>query len=232
MIYTYMIELTWPTDQDPIQDSLHSGRHCLFYNPEFNKNLIRYQQHLDTLSDWANNLIDQHGPAGFLNNPKNYYDIANLVKLNMWVQNIKQQGIVKPMLLWYFGSGNYSSATGESRLRALERIPSITTVSAFISTEQAHQAEFSNLESITTLTRFAKICQAVAGQKFLFRLGDPDGPYGIDWFEYDSNRTAKVTPGESWCVSTISNYLDQHPATVFTPSWFDQPINWDLYKSS
>lgn len=221
-----MIELTWPTDQDPIQESLHSGRHCLFYNPKFDRRLLDHQSGLADLCDWANSQINCQGLARFLQDVHNRDNIANLVKLNMWTHDIRRQGIVKPMLIWYFGAQQYSSATGHSRLRAAERIPAITHVSAFISTSTLYQAEFSNLESVTTMARFAELCGAVPGQRFLFRLGNLHDPYGLDWFEYDSKRTATVTPGDSWCIQALTQYLDQHPETQFTPEWFDQPIAW------
>ena len=221
-----MIELTWPTDQDPIQDSLHSGRHCLFYNPEFNRRFLDHQSTLVDLCIWANNHIVLQGITGFLQDSRNHDSIANLVKLNMWVHDIQQQGIVKPMLVWYFGADQYSSATGHSRLRAAERVPSITHVSAFISTNALYKSEFNELESITTMTRFAELCQAVPGQQFLFRLGNTDDPYGLDWFEYNSQHTTKVTPGDEWCISAIAKYLNRYPDTFFTPDWFDQQIDW------
>jgi len=221
-----MIQLTWPTDQDPVHDSLHSGSHCLFYNPKFARSWLDHQSTLSDLCVWANHRIDQQGISGFLQDHRNRDSIANLVKLNMWVHNIQQQGIVKPMLVWYFGADQYSSATGHSRLRAAERVPGITHVSAFISTSAIYRSEFANLESVTSLDRFAELCGAVEGQQFLFRLANPTDPYGLDWFEYNSQHTASVTPGDDWCLSAVARYLDRHPDTVFTPEWFDQQIDW------
>jgi hypothetical protein len=94
------IECVWPGDQDPIAQSQHDGSHCLFYDPAVPVGHIRYQQTLQDISDWANHQIQRYGIQGFTAEPHNHYDIANIVKLNMWIAGHQQQGIVKPMMLF------------------------------------------------------------------------------------------------------------------------------------
>lgn len=226
------IECTWPSDQDPVALSLHGGAHCLFWNPSVPVATIRYQQTLQHLADWANHQIERHGTAGFLCDPANHYDIANIVKLNMWIHDIRGQGIVKPMMLFYDGQEHLGINNGESRLRALERVPQVMTVQGFVSTRQEHAHLFQALESVATFDRFAELCGAVPGQQFLFTLTDPTAPYGIYWYEYNSSRTAAVTPGDAWCLAALSGYLAQHPETRFTPEWWDILVPWAHYKSS
>jgi hypothetical protein len=226
------IELTYPSDQDPIQDSFHSGVHCLFYDPAIQKTQIYYKQKLEDICDWANFAIRDRGINGFVQEQLNWYDIANIVKLNMWVDNIKQQGIVKPILTYYNGNQKLGINNGESRLRALERISGIDTLRGFISTTVAHAGQFEHLQQVHTFEQFAQLCQAVDQQQFMFTLTDPSAPYGIFWYEYNSCRTAPVTPGEAYCVEVLHLYLQQHPNTVFTPEWFDILIPWANYMSN
>jgi hypothetical protein len=226
------IELTYPSDQDPIQDSFHNGVHCLFYDPAVPKQHIRYKQTLQDICNWANNNIKTHGIAGFIDNPANHYDIANIVKLNLWIDDIKKQGIVKPMLLFYDGEEKFGINNGESRLRALERIPSIDTMSAFVATRREHADRFNKLLPVTTFEQFAQLCGAVDRQQFSFTLTDPQAPYGLYWYEYNSDLTRLVTPGETYCVEVLHLYLQQHPNTEFIPEWFDTLIDWNYYKSN
>jgi hypothetical protein len=225
------IELTLSNNRDPIQESLHNGNHCIFYNPVVDKNKIKSNQSLEDLCNWINQKINQQSISRFLSDIQNHYEIANLVKLNMWVDDLPRRGSIKPMLLHYIGNEKYETGTGESRLRALERVPSIQTVHAFISTHSRHLNQFAYLESITTFERLAELCQADIGQQFLFRLTDADAPYGLDWYEYNSSHTTQTTPGQDYCVSALANYLEDYPDTVFTPEWFDTLINWDSYKN-
>jgi hypothetical protein len=136
------------------------------------------------------------------------------------------------MLLQYLGEPLYASGTGESRLRALERIPAMQTVSAFISTHVKYRHHFTHLELVADFGRFAELCQAESGQKFLFRFTDTLAPYGIEWYEYDSRRTVDVTPGQEYCLEVLTNYLDENQNLKFTVEWFDQVIDWNLYKNS
>jgi len=228
-----MINLEYPCDnQDPIQESFHNGEHCLFYDPAIKRKDIRYTQTLDVISEWANCAIRDRGIDRFIQDKINHYDIANLVKLNMWVNDIQKQGIVKPILIYYDGQEQYGINNGESRLRAAERLTSITALKGFISTGTKHADRFKHLEAVTSFTQFAQLCNAVDGQKFMFTLTDPTAPYGIFWYEYDSQQTAPVTPGEEYCVNALHNYLKQYPDTKFTPEWFDTLVDWGYYKSN
>lgn len=225
-----LIELTWPSARDPIQESLHNGQHCLFYHPAVDKNDIYNNQTLQDLCDWINSGL-ANGKTQFFSNPANFYDIANMVKLNLWVHDLPVKGSVKPMLLNYSGIGKYNSdfnsGTGASRLRAMERIPQIQTVRAFVTTNQSQRSKFADLEEVTTFDRFAELCGAVPNQTFLFRLTDPTAPFGIDWYEYNSDLTATVTPEEQYCCQVLSKYIDRRPDIVFTPQWFEEQIIWD-----
>ena len=223
----------WPNDQnyDPIVESLHSGKHCLFYDKEFDYSKITYRQKLQDLCDWANIGIKDYGCTEFLKEKKHHYDIANLVKLNMWIHNIRTSGIVKPMLIWYLGNEKYIATNGESRLRVLECIPQIATVRGFISTTVDHKEKFKHLTPVTTFDLYAELCGACEGQQFYFRISDDNAPYGIDWYEFNSEKTRIITPGEDYCVAAVSAYLEKHPTTKFTPEWFSNLVDWNQYKN-
>ena len=108
-----ILEFTWPSDQNPIQ-----GQH-LFYNPSCGFDNVVTNQRLQDLCDWANNWLEYDGVDLFVADQRNHYDIANLVKLNMWTADIRKQGIVKPLLILDEGNGTFTAGTGDSRLRCL-----------------------------------------------------------------------------------------------------------------
>lgn len=227
-----LIELQWPSTQDPIVQSQHNGTHCIFWNPVAKFDNVVTQQHLGDLCKWANNWIQTDGVLGFVADPRNHYDIANLVKLNMWIKSIRTHGIVKPWLLQDQGNGTFLAGTGDSRLRCLERMPEITTVPAFISTMSNRKHLYTGLEEVTTFDRFAELCGAVNGQQFLFRLTDNEAPYGLYWYEYNSERTRSVTPGEANAVDMFTNYMQANPNIKITPEWFDSQITWEHHTSN
>ena len=226
-----LIQCEWPGPVDPVSQSFHKGQHCLFYDPSFEHRQVKYQQSLIDLGSWANRCIDKVGVDKFFDNPTNHYDIANLVKLNLWIADIQQQGIVKPMLI-NFANNVYTCATGESRLRALECLPNTRSVVAFIGTHNCNKHLFEHLQPVNDFNHFASLCGAVSGQKFLFRLTDKQADYGIDWFEYDSNRTVSVTPGQNYCVAVLKNYLLTSPNTIFDHNWFRCLVDWQFFENS
>jgi hypothetical protein len=221
-----LVEFHWPSKQDPIQISLNQGMHCLFWNPSCEFRHFSTNQRLNDLCEWANQWLDHDGPAGFLAEPRNHYDIANLVKLNMWIRDIRVQGIIKPFLVLDQGDGTYLAGNGDSRLRCLERLPEIQTVPGFITTHHSRAHLYSDFEPITTFDRFAKLCGADPGQLFTFRFTDSQAPYGLYWYEFNSSRTRSVTPSESQCLIWIEKYFKQHPQVRISPEWFDQDIDW------
>jgi hypothetical protein len=227
-----VIKLKWPSDFDPINQSFHNGQHCLFYDSAVDKTLIRSNQTLQDLCNWVNDRITSLGWDEFVQDQRNHYEIANLIKLNMWVDSLRRDGSIKPMLLQYVGRSLFETGNGESRLRAMERLPTIVTCRAFISTHKNFEDKFSHLIKVKTFDQFAQLCRAVHGQTFSFRLTDANAAYGLDWYEYDSYQTAAVTPSTVFCVEAMTNYFKQHPGTAFSPEWFDTLINWSDYKSS
>jgi hypothetical protein len=228
-----LIEAKWPSNTDPIQQSMHDGAYCLFYDPNYSMlEKITTNQRLSQLCYWASSWIATQGIDNFATDPRNHYDIANLVKLNMWIHDIKQQGIVKPWLLLDRGNGWFEAGTGDSRLRCLERIPYIKEISAFISTTHERRDLYRDLEEVRTFDQFASICKVDPGTRFLFRLTGPQAPYGLYWYEYSSKLTESVTPGQDDAVEMFVNYYQENLSVEITPEWFDTLVPWASYKSN
>jgi hypothetical protein len=223
-----IIEVTYPNDRDPIKESFHSGRHCLFWNPKFEKDSLPARVKMIHLCDWANQSLQKQGVEGFFSSPGNHYNIANIVKLNLWVNDIRQQGVVKPVLAYYHEEGYLGLNNGESRFMALERIPHITHLSGFVSTHIKFAHLFTELEPVICFEQFAQLCKAAPGQQFLFTLTDPTADYGIYWYEYNSELTRRVTPNQTACINALRKYLENAHNHYFLPDWFDCPISWDL----
>ena len=224
-------QYVWPCDTDPVQRASHHSQHCLFWNPARSVADISTNQTLQDLCDWAMQWLTQDGLSAFVADRRNHYDIANLVKLNMWIHDIRQQGIVKPWLILDAGDGSYWAGTGDSRLRCLEVLPEIQTVPALISTHRDRAWLYQDLEPVRDFAALARHCRAQLGQLFLFRFTDLQAPYGLYWYEYNSELTRRVTPSESWCVTAFQNYW-QHQAEPITKQWFATPRDWWHYTGT
>lgn len=224
-----LVTLTWPNSRDPVIESFHNGVHCLFYNPAQLFDNVQTNQRLQDLCNWANAGL-KFGVQTFVADSTNHYDIANLIKLNMWIADIKTQGIVKPLMMLDQGNGTFLAGTGDSRLRCLECIPAISRVPAFISTLKERAELYSDLEPVMCFDQFAELCRAEPGQEFLFRLTDASAPYGIYWYEYNAERTRSVTPEQSWCVNTFYNYAQHNADLLITKEWFNELKDWQTFS--
>lgn len=224
-----LIDVTWPSDLDPILQLSNGGQHLLYYDPAFSIGRIKTDRSLDKLCQWANDRMCDHGVDEFLADQNNHYDIANLVKINIWVHDIRHRGIIKPFLILDQGHGGYFAGTGDTRLMVLQCLPDIVTVRAFVSTHTSNRQNYRDLEHVSGFDRFAEICGAVSGQRFLFRPTDDQADYGLYWYEYDSELTRSITPGESWCVQVFGNYVAQHSQITINPGWFSVLISWQDY---
>ena len=137
--------LPYPLDNDPIRASSHSGKHVLFYDPGVHKARIRYA--------YATTTQDQ---CDWLNNNDIWQDtfrVASVVKLNIYVEDIKRQGVVKPMLLYYDGNEKFGGHTGENRMRASELMPELEFFESFITTHKDHADHFKHLPQIEKLKK-------------------------------------------------------------------------------
>lgn len=218
-----------PSDDDIIFKSQHGGQHCLFYTPSVPVVEIAKQTSLQGLCDWANQQLMEHGHRSFTSDPARHYDAANLVKINQMVDSVARYGSVKPMLLHYTGLLPYATGTGDTRLRAIERLPKITHVSAIISTHSKHRTKFKSFQEIHTLSDFAA-CFGINQGQFLMRLTDSQAPYGLDWYEYILDDRSVSVPDWDFCIRAIQNYVNaQAEHFVFEPAWFDVCIDWQAY---
>lgn len=224
--------IVYPSDSDILFKATHHGQHCLYYDPTVDTKLIHNNQTLNDLCLLVNQTLQTQGIKQCLSDPVNLDWLANIVKINLWVSDLPKTGSIKPMLLVYDGSPLYNfngiSGTGSSRLKALERISTITHVPGFITTNILQQEKFQHLELITSFNRFAELCGAYEHQRFWIRLTDNQALYGVDWYEYDHPQTAQVTPSEADCINALGKYLSRYPDTIFTPEWFDQLRVWDF----
>lgn len=214
--------LPYPLDNDPIRASSHSGKHVLFYDPGVHKARIRYATTTQDQCDWLNNSDIW----------QDTFRVASVVKLNIYVEDIKRQGVVKPMLLYYDGNEKFGGHTGENRMRASELVPELEFFESFITTHKDHADHFKHLPQIENFEQWCEILRTPIGTQHSFTLTDPEAPYGMYWFEYDSDRTRAVTPGYDWCETVMRNYLEKYPDTVFTPEWFNTPVDWSSYTGA
>jgi hypothetical protein len=214
--------------RDPIVAATHGGEHVILYDPALPVHRVAQSHSLQVLLDWINESIDTDVDV-FLSDSEYLYNIGNMVKLNLWINDIRSQGIVKPWLVFDPDEGNdwLCSGTGESRLRCLELLPQIQHVSAFVSTHARNRDRYPDLVEVESFDHFAKCCRAQHGQsKFVFKMTDATAAFGLYWYEYNTSWTQPVMPTLEWCRVAISGLLHQDPGFRFRKQWFSTLQPW------
>jgi len=215
---------------DPVgQASLNS--HIYFYS-QFPVSAITPFYTLDALIDMVNN--DNIIPCGkdilartIRDDPCPTVDPAQLVKINLLYHSLKDQAVVKPLLIGACGD-KFSPLTGDSRMRALTLLPQIHSVPAFVCwpLDQAPQAGgqlFKNFD------QFAQCAQASFGSTFWFELS-ADGKLE----RYEVNKETRIQCAgynfAQWCQQVMAAYIVQQPNDfVIDRAWFTQTIDWSSY---
>lgn len=223
------VSAVWPSDIDIFQIHTNSTTHCMFWNPAFE---FRQCSTLYQLQDFCNNinkLRQELSDSMIFDLGKYNYDLSNVVKFNIWINQLRTQGNIKPWLVIDEGNGHLIAGTGDSRLKCLERLPHINTVCAIITTHISQQHRYQHLTPVTTFDEFAARCGANHGEQFLFRFTAHDAAYGIRWYEHANPLTRDTTPGDDFTLSALRGYLAHHPKVRFTPEWFDTLVDWHSY---
>lgn len=218
------MSVKYPNTRDPIVESSHDNQHCLFYDPVCAIDQVEKLVSVQNTCDLANRWIRDRNSvteAGDLDK------IYKLVRINLFVHSLRNEGNHKPILVQYTGSWPLISSTGGTRFMAAELCPEITAFPAFISTHCKFRSQFSHLEEITNFHAFAGHCKAKPGTTFLFRYADADADYGLDWYEVALEHTR--VPSLAHCQTMLEKFLTQQPKDfAFVPSWFATKIDWLL----
>ena len=181
--------------------------HCLLYNP-----CIPVQQ-LTPLADLESILDDA-------NNRANSNQLAKMVRLNWMVENLKTEPIYKPLLVDH----NMIVQTGDTRIAAIQLSNTVSHVSVLMSAPVEHMnLDWIYVQDDTHLGQLLDVAlvDIMYREDWHFNL--------IDWIEFAWPHTENHMHNEEERYHLITNYLEQHPDTVFTREWLQTPVDWSDY---
>jgi hypothetical protein len=220
----------YQTLQDPVVDARSNGKFQLFFSERMPIASITPNYTIDSLVKEINTNIDFFGLDCFeyTDHRQPTVDISQFVKINKLYHNLKSTPNIKPWLLYAINLGIFTIC-GESRLRAMELLPDINHVAAFINVPVELQHQYTNCTRIDTFDQFARSVGCDIGTPFWFTVSDQ---HGIDWYEVAiDNHTG--TNGQRFrdrCIDAIRNYVKTLPGDFkFSKEWFTQTIDWDQY---
>lgn len=216
--------------EDPVVEAKFDGKFQLYFCQSIEINRIRPYYTLERFVKDINYDIDQFGLEVFeyTDHRRSTVDIAQFVKINQLYHSLKNSPNIKPWLVFETNNELYTSC-GDTRRRALELLPHITTVEAFINLKTNSLIDSSGWTPVDNFYQMATCVGCDIGTSFYLHVS-PE--LGLSWYEVAIDHTTRTVGGvfRPWCIDTIKNYIKQQPANFrFSLDWFKQEIDWDQY---
>lgn len=187
----------------------------LYYNPAVSIGHIRLLERLSDIIETANCWLA--GTAQLDLNAQ-----ARLLNINRFAQSIAQRGSCKPMMLNWSGQLPFEPGNGGTRMLAIEVVPTVTTVPAFVTS-----AVTLDLEPVQSLSQFKSLCHCVQGDVYV-RLS---ASVGIEWYEAHSDDADLIMYSDQITAQAMTRYINSHNVQQLTREWFATAIDWSDYLS-
>jgi hypothetical protein len=201
--------------------------YCMFYHPAVNTNLLTPVQTLSGSCDVANWALKLHGPD-VLTWPAGLQDeVARLLRVNYFYQNLTHEPIRKPILV-HQQQQTLVVDCGDTRLMTVQLMPGPTTVSVVITCVASNAGKYNDWHPITSdsdlikLTNFDSI-----NARILTRPSEPGSDYAIEWLEIGDGSTGHHLHSLDLRLKMMQQYLSTQPQGFkFTPEWVKTPVTW------
>lgn len=187
----------------------------LYYNPAVSIDHIRLLDRLSDIIEAANRWLA--GTAQLDLNAQ-----ARLLNINRFAQSIARRGSCKPMMLNWSGQLPFEPGNGGTRMLAIEVIPTVVTVPAFITSIATL-----DLQPVQSLAQFKDLCHCVQGDVYV-RLS---ASVGIEWYEAHSDDADLIMYSDQITAQALAQFIKHHNVKQFTKEWFATAVDWSHYFS-
>jgi hypothetical protein len=193
----------------------------LYYNPFVPVKSIVPEMTVELLLETANQAKEKIHPTAWDLNL-----LANLVRLNWMIQDLKYGFIYKPLLV----KQNLEVLTGDTRMMAIsfhshiEDVPCVLTVPSSYQVDTTHWIPIKSINHLSELT-------GVAEQDILFNDVDWTKQQ-LSWIEFAMPNTEHHMHDQQQRENMILEYLKhQDDAFVFSRDWLADPIDWSTFDN-
>ena len=211
---------------DIIKTALGST-YCMFYHPVFPIAQLTPVQTLAGSCSVVNQALDSHGtdllswPAGLQN------EIAKLLRVNYFYQNLNKEPIRKPLLI-HRQQKQYIVDCGDTRLMTLQLNPEISTVSVVTTCTTTDAVRYQDWQQITSDADLIRLTQFdTDNTTILVTTTQPDADYALEWLEIGDQSTGHHLHSIDLRLVMMQNYLDTQATNFkFDTEWIKSPVDW------
>jgi hypothetical protein len=214
------------TMTDIIKTALGST-YCMFYHPAFPITQLTPVQTLAGSCYVVNQALALHGtdllswPAGLQN------EIAKLLRVNYFYQNLNKEPIRKPLLI-HRQQKQYIVDCGDTRLMTLQLNPEISTVSVVTTCTTADAVRYPDWQQIASDSDLIRLTRFDTNNTTILVTTTPPGTdYGIEWLEIGDHSTGHHLHSIDLRLAMMQNYLDAQVTNFkFDTEWVRSPVDW------
>ena len=216
---------------DNIKTALGST-YRMFYNPTVPTSSLTPVQTLDGSCQVVNQQIDVSGTDLSTWDARKQDEIARLVRVNFFYQNLDREPIRKPLLV-HKQNDQLLVDCGDTRLMALHLKSLTSTVGVVVTCRDSESDQYSTWQPILcdmdliTATKFDR------GSVSIFvdpKLPEPDLGYALRWMEIGDKSTGNHLHNINHRIQMMQRYLDTQPTDFqFSVDWARTPVDWTAF---
>lgn len=199
----------------------------MFYHPAFPIAQLTPVQTLEGSCSVVNQALDLYG-TDLLTWPARLQDeIARLLRVNYFYQNLHKEPIRKPLLI-HRQQEQYIVDCGDTRLMTLQLNPEISTVSVVITCTTADAVCYQDWQQITSDSDLIRLVKFDADNTIILVTTTPPGAdYALEWLEIGDHSTTHHLHSIDLRISMMQQYLDaQVRSFKFDSEWVRSPVDW------
>jgi hypothetical protein len=199
----------------------------MFYHPAFPIAQLTPVQTLEGSCSVVNQALDLHG-TDLLSWPAGLQDeIARLLWVNQFYQNLNKEPIRKPLLI-HQQQKQYIVDCGDTRLMTLRLSPEISTVSVVITCTLSDSGQYQDWQRITADADLIQLTRFDANNTTILVTATPPGAdYGLEWLEIGDQSTGHHLHSIDLRLAMMQQYIDTQVRNFkFDPEWVSSPVDW------
>ena len=204
--------------------------YCMFYNPSIIASTLTPVQTLDGSCQTINKQLESHGTNISTWTARKQNEIARLLRVNFFYQNLDTEPIRKPILV-HKHNNQFLVDCGDTRLMALQLNSSTATVSVVITCLAEESEQYSTWQSITCDIDLVEATNFdLNNTTILVTPTPPDADYAFEWMEIGDRSTRHHLHNIDHRVEMMQKYLNTQPADFkFSAEWAKTPIDWTTF---
>lgn len=214
-------------------ETVLGDQYLMFFHPGLSVDQFSPVQTLDKCVSTVNWLINQHG-RNFLSWDPSQYDVVGQLMRANWIYNrLMIESIRKPILV-HHENHKFIVDCGDTRIMAVSALPTLSTLSAVITTKAQNSDLYKNWIPIQNNQDLINACGFDhANTIILITPNSQNQDWCISWLEIGDGSTSHHLHDVDLRITMLQKWFNNQPSNFcFSTDWIREPIDWSQYQSN